>query len=95
MELFHKLFNHHKVYVVPGSEFCCEQFGWFRIVISVEPNQLDAGLVRIKSALFEDSKHEPIMEITENPLKISFEKLNFKEKLQKWKKLEELKGRRQ
>ena len=72
-----------------------EQFGWFRIVISVEPNQLDAGLVRIKSALFEDSKHEPIMEITENPLKMSFEKLNFKEKLQKWKKLEELKGRRQ
>ena len=61
LELFQKLFNDHKVYVVPGSEFSCEQFGWFRVVISVEPQNLDAGIRRIKSALLEISNHKGLV----------------------------------
>ena len=32
MELFQRLFNDHNVYIVPGSEFGCTEFGWFRII---------------------------------------------------------------
>ena len=71
--LFKKLFNDHQVYVVPGSEFRCEQFGWFRIVISVEPHNLDAGITRIKSALLGISKRKGIKAKPEKLKEISVE----------------------
>ena len=51
MELFQRLFNDHNVYIVPGSEFGCTEFGWFRIIFSVTPKKLEVALDRIKKAL--------------------------------------------
>jgi len=51
MDLFQRLFNDHNVYIVPGSEFGCTEFGWFRIIFSVTPKKLEVALDRIKRAL--------------------------------------------
>ena len=51
MELFRRLFNDHNVYIVPGSEFGCTEFGWYRIIFSVTPKKLEVALKRIKNAL--------------------------------------------
>ena len=51
MNLFQKLFDQHKVYVVPGSEFGCKMFGWFRINFAVDSKMLEVGMNRIERAL--------------------------------------------
>ena len=86
MELFQSLFNDHKVYVVPGSEFSCEKFGWFRFIISVEPQNLDVGLQRIKSALLERSNHKSIKHVNVKNQETEANKLfQLNEQFQKWK----------
>ena len=74
LQLFHTLFQQHKVsrcwvlidpvlvawqvYLVPGSMFGCEQPGWFRIILAVAPAALQEGLARIERALAECSNED-------------------------------------
>jgi len=51
MELFNKLFEEQKLYIVPGSEFGCVQYGWFRLVYAVTRDTLETALDRITEAL--------------------------------------------
>ena len=51
MKLFRKLFDDEKVYIVPGSQFFCQQPGWFRIIFAVKQDILEAGLDKIEHAL--------------------------------------------
>ena len=92
LELFQKLLDDHKVYVVPGSEFRCEQFGWFRVVISVEPHNLDAGITRIKSALLGISSRKGIKAKPEKPKELSVGVFTLNEHLREWDISEGLRG---
>ena len=86
LELFQSLFNDHKVYIVPGSEFSCEQFGWFRVIISVEPQNLDVGLKRIKTALLERSNPKSVKHVNVKNQEIEVNKVfQLNEQFQKWK----------
>ena len=51
LDLFRKFFNEDKLYLVPGSEFGCKKFGWFRIIFAVDKSKLKAALERLKTAL--------------------------------------------
>jgi len=51
MRLFRRLFDNHKVYLVPGSMFGCEIPGWFRIIFAVGEDKLMEGLERVARAL--------------------------------------------
>ena len=50
MDLFKKLFDQHKIYLVPGSEFGCTKFGWFRIIFALDIKKLQVAMERIKNA---------------------------------------------
>ena len=49
-ELFHDLMR-NGVYIAPGSAFGCREYGWFRVVMSVEELELKLGLKRFKQTL--------------------------------------------
>ena len=51
MELFTRLFEEHKLYVVPGSEFGCIRPGWFRLIFAVSKDRLETALDRLTEAL--------------------------------------------
>ena len=51
MALFDKLFNDHKIYLVPGTEFGCTKYGWFRIIFAVDKIKLDVALERLVKGL--------------------------------------------
>ena len=45
-----KIEDHDQVYIVPGSEFGCTKFGWFRIIFAVDQCKLEIALNRIVKA---------------------------------------------
>ena len=49
MDLFQNLFDQHKVYIVPGSEFGSKKFGWFRITFAVGGKKLEVAMERIEN----------------------------------------------
>ena len=51
MALFKKLFEKQKLYIVPGSEFGCVRFGWFRLIFAVARDKLETALDRLVLAL--------------------------------------------
>ena len=51
MALFKMLFEKHKLYIVPGSEFGCLRFGWFRLIFAVAREKLETALDRLALAL--------------------------------------------
>jgi len=51
MALFDKLFNDDKIYLVPGTEFGCTKYGWFRIIFAVDKIKLDVALERLVKGL--------------------------------------------
>ena len=51
MALFQRLFAEHKLYIVPGSEFGCLRFGWFRLIFAVARDALETALDRLALAL--------------------------------------------
>ena len=51
MALFRKFFDHHKLYLVPGSEFGCLRYGWFRLIFAVSRDRLETALDRLTEAL--------------------------------------------
>ena len=51
MALFKMLFEKQKLYIVPGSEFGCLRFGWFRLIFAVGRDKLETALDRLALAL--------------------------------------------
>jgi len=51
MELFDRMFQKSKLYMVPGSMFGCERPGWFRIIFAVTPDRLREGMDRLENML--------------------------------------------
>ena len=51
MALFQRLFAEHRLYIVPGSEFGCLRFGWFRLIFAVARDTLETALERLALAL--------------------------------------------
>lgn len=49
--LFHYFLNNFQLYIGPGEEFFCDEPGWFRIVITQRPANLEEGLKRFTKAL--------------------------------------------
>ena len=39
------------MYLVPGSKFLSREFGWFRIIFSVDPEHLKEALRRLEKLL--------------------------------------------
>jgi len=53
MELFDRMFQKSKLYLVPGSMFGCERPGWFRIIFAVTPDRLREGMNRLENMLMQ------------------------------------------
>jgi len=51
MELFDRMFEESKLYLVPGNMFGCEKPGWFRIIFAVTPDRLREGMDRLERML--------------------------------------------
>ena len=45
-----KIEDDDQVYIVPGSEFGCTKYGWFRIIFAVDQSKLEIALNRIVKA---------------------------------------------
>ena len=51
MEFFEKLFSEQKIYFVPGSEFSCVRYGWFRIIFAIDRDALSVTMERLVQGL--------------------------------------------
>ena len=74
MDLFQNLFDQHKVYIVPGSEFGSKKFGWFRITFAVGSKKLEVAMERIEKALASYKRHVTTVSEKANHLGISLDK---------------------
>ena len=74
MDLFQNLFDQHKVYIVPGSEFGSKKFGWFRITFAVGGKKLEVALERIEKALASYKSHVTTVSEKANHLGINLDK---------------------
>lgn len=55
-QLFNYFMNTFRLYIGPGEEFFCDDPGWFRIVFTQRPANLEEGLKRFTAAL---NSYEP------------------------------------